>query len=82
MADAALTQALEDIYVSVSGNNENLDALIAALKKAMGDAKEVTIDTARLTYNNRESRNRMKAYFKKKGVIVNFINIEKPVAAA
>lgn len=70
MTKDAVDQALENIYASLNGDNENIDALIAQLKKALGDTNEVTMDAAKLVYNNRESRKRLQAYFKKRGVIV------------
>lgn len=80
MADTKLTQALEDVYASINGDNQNIDTLIAALKAAMGDEKSVTMDPAKMVYNNRESRKRLQAYFKKRGVAVEFA--EKPKTAA
>lgn len=69
---SATDQAIEAIYTSVNGNNENLDAHIGALKQALGDKKEIVIDPAKLVHNNRESRKRMQAYFRQKGVKVEF----------
>ncbi len=71
--NAATDQAIEAIYASVNGNNENLDAHIASLKQALGDKKDVVIDPAKLIHNNRESRKRMQAYFRQKGVKVEFL---------
>ena len=72
MANAALDQALENIYTSVNGNNEDIDLHIASLKKALGDEKAVTFDTAKMLHKNRQSRKMMQSYFKKRGLTVNF----------
>ncbi len=72
MTDTSKDQALENIYTAVNGDNKDLDLHIAALKKALGDKKDVTIDPARLTYGNREGRKRLQAYFRQKGVTVTF----------
>jgi hypothetical protein len=74
MTALSLEQALENIYACVNGDNEDIDAHIAALKAAMiaGGRKDVSVDPARLVHNNRESRKLMQSYFRKRGVSVNF----------
>lgn len=73
---AALDKALEDVYTSLSNDNENIDACIAALKDAAKEegVKEVTIKSSRLPVPNREGRMLLKSYFKKRGVAVTFDN--------
>lgn len=65
-------QALENVYASLTNDNEDIDLHIAALKSALGGEKAVTIDPARLPQNNRQGRKMMQSYFKKRGVIVTF----------
>jgi hypothetical protein len=71
---AALEQAIENIYVSLNNNNEDIDLRIAELKAAAKEAgvKEVTFKPDRLVQPNREGRLMMKSYFKKRGVAVTF----------
>ncbi len=71
---AALDKALEDVYTSLSNDNENIDACIAALKEAARSEgiKEVPIKGDRLPVPNREGRLLLKSYFKKRGVAVKF----------
>jgi hypothetical protein len=70
-----IEQALEDIYASLANDNDNLDAHIAALKSAMHAAGQasVSVNPARLAQNNRQGRKMMQSYFKKRGVIVTFV---------
>jgi len=70
-----IEKALEDIYTSLHNNNDDIDAHIATLKKEMQTegAKEVEIEGVRLPVPNREGRNILKSYFKKRGVKVKFI---------
>lgn len=74
MTARPVADILEDIYASLYNDNENIDTLIGDLKTALKDAgqKEVTVDTTRLVQNNRQGRKTMQAYFKKRGVAVNF----------
>ena len=74
MSDLTLSQAIDNIYVSIKNNNEDLDAHIAALKAAMTreGAKEAVFEPAKLAQSNRQGRKIMQAYFKKKGVAVAF----------
>jgi hypothetical protein len=74
MSDLTLQQAIENIYVSINNDNEELDLHIAALKAAMAKegVKEAVFEPARLAQSNREGRKIMKSYFRKKGVAVGF----------
>ncbi|WP_316354268.1 hypothetical protein [Devosia sp.] len=74
MSDLTLSQAIDNIYVSIKNNNEDLDAHIAALKAAMAreGTKEAVFEPAKLAQSNRQGRKIMQAYFKKKGVAVAF----------
>lgn len=71
---AKLEQAIEDVYASLHNDNEDIDACIVRLKEAVKEAgvKDVTFESNRLAQSNREGRQFMKAYFKKRGVSVKF----------
>ena len=74
MASAKLDTIKEDIYEAIRNNNEGLDEAIAALKeelKAQG-TKEAEFEPEKLVQNNRQGRQMMKSYFKKRGIIVKF----------
>lgn len=70
----SVENALEAVYTSLENDNKDIDACIVTLKSAMKDegAKKVEIDNARLPVPNREGRNMLKSYFKKRGVLVSF----------
>ena len=74
MTDLTLNAAVDNIYASLAANNEELDSHIAALKGVLArdGLKEATFEPARLAQNNRQGRKLMQAYFKKRGVVVNF----------
>ena len=74
MANAALDQALENIYTSINNDNEDIDAHIIALKSVLAaeGVKDVTVDSTRLHTNNRQGRKLMQSYFRKRGVNVLF----------
>jgi len=74
MTDLTLEQAKENIYVCLRDNNEGIDEHIAALKTVMAreGLKEAVFEPNRLALNNRQGRKTMQAYFKKRGVVVNF----------
>ncbi len=69
-----IEQAIEAIYTSLENDNEDIDLHISNLKNVIkgSDVKEATFKSERLPINNREGRKTMQAYFKKRGVKVNF----------
>lgn len=74
MTATKLDQIKEDIYAAIASDNEGLDEAITALKeelKAQG-TKEAMFEPEKLVQNNRQGRQMMKSYFKKRGVIVKF----------
>ncbi len=74
MAANKLDQIKEDIYESIRNNNEGILELVATLKeelKAQG-TKEAVFEPEKLVQNNRQGRQMMKSFFKKRGVIVKF----------
>lgn len=74
MAASKLDQIKEDIYESIRNDNEGIVELVAALKeelKAQG-TKEAVFEPEKLVQNNRQGRQMMKSFFKKRGVIVKF----------
>ena len=74
MAASKLDQIKDDIYAAIAAENEGLDDAIKALKeemKAQGE-KTAMFEPARLVQNNRQGRQMMKSYFKKRGVVVKF----------
>jgi hypothetical protein len=72
MIKISLDQALENIYASLNNGNEDIDLHIVQLKNALGSAKTIIVDPARLAQNNRQGRKMMQSYFKKRGVEVTF----------
>lgn len=74
MTTLTLEQALENIYASLQNDNQDIDAHIEHLKAAMAEQgqKSVAVDPARLVQNNRQGRKTMQAYFRKRGVTVDF----------
>ncbi len=78
MAASKLDQIKEDIYESIRIDNEGIVELVAALKeelKAQG-TKEAVFEPSKLVQNNRQGRQMMKSFFKKRGVIVKFDKTE------
>lgn len=69
-----LNDAIEAIYTSVNNDNEDIDIHVTNLKAALSaeGKKDIEIDPARLTYNNRAGRKMMQSFFKKRGIIVKF----------
>jgi len=69
-----IEQATEAVYTSMENDNEDIDIHIAALKNTMKEngLTEAIFQSSRLPINNREGRKTMIAYFKKRGVKVNF----------
>ncbi len=74
MAALPLEQALENIYVSMQNDNDNIDHHIGQLKATLAESgtNTVTVDPARLVQPNRQGRKLMQAYFRQRGVIVEF----------
>ncbi len=72
MTNLTVAQALENVYLSLQNDNEDIDARIADLKVALGGAGDIVVDPARLVQNNRQGRKMMQSYFKKRGVTVTF----------
>jgi len=73
-AASKLDQIKETIYEAIRNDNEGLDEALAELKAELKVAgtKEATFETHKLVQNNRQGRQMMKSYFKKRGVIVKF----------
>lgn len=74
VSDLTLTQAIDNIYASITNDNEELDSHIAALKAAMAreGVKEAVFEPSKLAQSNRQGRKIMQSYFRKKGVAVTF----------
>ncbi len=74
MSDLTLNEAIDNIYVSIKNDNEDLDTQIAALKAVMKreGVKEAVFEPGKLAQSNRQGRKIMQSYFKKKGVAVSF----------
>ncbi len=74
MAASKLDTVKEAIYESIRNDNEGLDDNIKALKEIMKEQKEkiAMFEPEKLVQNNRQGRQMMKSYFKKRGVIVKF----------
>lgn len=70
----SIEQALEAVYTSLNNDNEAIDECISNLRKEMQEEKttEVAIESVKLPVPNREGRNMLKSYFKKRGVKVKF----------
>lgn len=70
----AVDAALEKIYTSIHNDNDNLDEHIRELKSALTaqNTNSVTVDSNRLVQGNRQGRKLMQAYFRQRGVIVDF----------
>jgi hypothetical protein len=74
MADI-VKDALEKVHASLNDNNVGLDVCIVALKEALAQTGQanVTMDKTRLPNNSRPGRKMLQSYFKKRGVIVEFV---------
>ncbi len=75
MNDVTVSEAIEAIYASIRNDNEELDAHIAVLKRAMQreGVQEATFESGKLIQPNRQGRKLMQSYFRKKGVPVAFV---------
>ncbi|CAH0341523.1 MULTISPECIES: hypothetical protein [unclassified Rhizobium] len=74
MSDLTLQQAIDNIYVSINKDNEDLDLHVAALKAAMAKegVKEAVFEPAKLAQSNRQGRKIMQSFFRKKGISISF----------
>ena len=74
MSDITLTEAIDNIYASLREDNKDLLNHIAALKGAMAreGVKEAIFDPAKLAQNNRQGRKLMQAFFRQKGIKIDF----------
>lgn len=74
MSAVSVDQAIEQIYVSLANDNQDIDLHIDALKQALAQTgqKEAIFKPDRLVQNNRAGRKLMQSYFKKRGVQVVF----------
>ena len=74
MSDLTLQQAIDNIYVSINNDNEDIELHAAALKAVMAreGVKQAVFEPAKLAQSNRQGRKIMQAYFRKKGVAVSF----------
>ncbi len=74
MAASKLDTIKEAIYESIRNDNDGLDDNIKALKEVLKEqgVKETMFEPTKLVQNNRQGRQMMKSYFKKRGVIVKF----------
>lgn len=69
-----IDQAKQAVYDSMIADNIDIDLHIANLKTALSEAgeKKAVFEPEKLAQNNRAGRKMMQAYFKKRGVIVEF----------
>lgn len=74
MTNEKVAEVLERVYESLRNDNQDIDLVIADLKKAMSaeGSKDVKVDAEKLVQNNRQGRKMMQSYFKKRGVKVIF----------
>jgi hypothetical protein len=74
VSDLTYAAAIENIYTSIRADNTDLLEHIAALKAAMAreGKKEAVFDPTKLAQNNRQGRKLMQAYFRQRGVKVEF----------
>ena len=79
MAASKFDSIKDAIYESIRNDNEGLDDNIKALKEILKEqgAKEAVFEPEKLVQNNRQGRQMMKSYFKKRGVIVKFAKGEE-----
>ena len=74
MSDITLSEAIDNIYASLKADNKDLMVHITALKAAMArdGVKEAIFDPSKLAQNNRQGRKLMQAFFRQKGVKIDF----------
>lgn len=71
-------QALENVYASLRDDNNDIDNHISMLKEALATSGSAVamVDPSRLAQNNRQGRKVMQAYFKKRGVRIDFLPVD------
>ncbi len=74
MTNTAIDKALEDVYASLHNENDGLDEKILTLKIALfaQGRKSFEADPAKIPHPNRQGRKMMQSYFKKRGLVVTF----------
>jgi hypothetical protein len=74
VSDLSLSEATDAIYASLKADNKDLLVHIAALKAAMAreGVKEAIFDPTKLAQNNRQGRKLMQAFFRQKGIKIDF----------
>lgn len=74
MTELTVDAVMENVYASLQNNNADLDLHIKSLKEAMlrAGAKTVQVETSRLAVPNRQGRKLMQAYFRQRGVNLEF----------
>ncbi len=74
MAAKSIEQIKEEIYESFRNENEGLLEAIDELKAVLKEqgTKEAMFEPEKLVQNNRQGRQMMKSFFKKRGIIVKF----------
>jgi hypothetical protein len=74
VSDITLNEAIDNIYASLREDNKDLLVHMTALKAAMAreGAKEAIFEPAKLAQNNRQGRKLMQAFFRQKGIKIDF----------
>ena len=74
VSEQTVAEVTGKIYESLDADNAGIDEHIAALKLALAreGVKEAVFDPARLPHGNRQGRKLMQAYFRQRGVSVEF----------
>jgi hypothetical protein len=74
VSDLTLSEAIDNIYASLKADNKELLEHMTALKAAMAreGVKEAIFDPAKLAQNNRQGRKLMQAFFRQKGIKIDF----------
>ncbi len=74
LSELSVADATSRIYESLEADNADIDLHIEALKAALKaeGLKEVALDPTKLVQNNRSGRKLLQAYFRQRGVKVNF----------
>ena len=74
MSELTVAEATDSIYASLRADNADIDAVIAKLKAALTreGIERAVFDPTQLAQNNRSGRKLMQAYFRQRGVSVQF----------